>query len=321
MLLKYIVKKRLFFFFFILGILPAQAQQVPYNPISYRLFSPFILNPAIAGSKDFLSVDIIGGFTGKSHTQMVSTNTRIERKTTGFGPAGKTYSFTNFGVGGYFFNDLNTTDSIHNTGAGGTVSYHIPLNKKSLSFLSIGASFKGLYHFFEGNPDSGIPFGEYYFPNADLGIYLYSPSYSVGISAVNLLDSPTDTLAGFVYKVPAARQYNFIAAYKFVISRDLNLVIEPSVIIHTNDSLDFDLKESIEPALKIYAGSFCLGTYFNDYNKLSFLFQYRYPRFYVGTFFSIPRDSPFYKKSPTAEIAIGINFSRNRSGYIQNGHW
>jgi type IX secretion system PorP/SprF family membrane protein len=311
----------LVFLFFISGLAPIIAQQMPFNPISYRIFSPFILNPAITGSKDYLSIDIIGGFTGKSHAQMVSGNARIEKKTSGYGPSGRIYSFTNIGTGGFFYNDFNSNDSIHNAGIGGTVSYHFPLNKRSLSFVSIGASIKGMYHYYEGNIDREMPSSEYYFPNVDLGVYLYNPVYTAGISVTNLLDPPSDTISGVFYKVPVSRQYNFMAGYKFVIDRELNLVVEPSVIIHTNDTLAFDLKENIEPALKIYAGNFCVGTYFNDYNKISFFFQYRYPKFYVGTFFAIPKDSPFYKKSPTAEIALGINFSHNQSGYTQNGHW
>ncbi len=321
MLRKHINRKTLFFLLFISGLLSVSAQQMPVNPVSYRIFSPFILNPAISGSKDYLSIDILGGFTGKSHSQMVSGNARIERKTSGYGPSGRIYSFTNIGTGGFFYNDFNSNDSIHNAGIGGTGSYHFPLNKRGLSFVSVGASVKGMYHFYEGDPDRGMPSGEFYFPNVDVGVYFYNPIYYAGVSATNLIDPPSDTLGGIIYKVPVSRQYNFIAGYKFLINRDLNLIIEPSVIIHTDDSLGFDPKENIEPALKIYAGNFCLGTYFNDFNKISFFFQYRYPKFYVGTFFAIPKDSPFYKKSPTAEIALGINFSRNQSGYTQNGHW
>jgi hypothetical protein len=31
------------------------AQHTPYNPISKRVFTPFVINPAMAGSKDFLA--------------------------------------------------------------------------------------------------------------------------------------------------------------------------------------------------------------------------------------------------------------------------
>jgi hypothetical protein len=73
--------------------------------------------------------------------------------------------------------------------------------------------------------------------------------------------------------------------------------------------------------LKVYAGNFCIGTYFNDYSKISFFFQYRFPRLYLGAFFAMPKNSPYFKESPTTEIAVGINFSRNKSGFTKNSHW
>mgnify|MGYP002355009376 FL=1 len=73
-----------------------------------------------------------------------------------------------------------------------------------------------MYHFYEGDPDREMPSSEYYFPNADVGVYFYNPIYYAGISATNILDPPSDTLAGIIYKVPVSRQYNFIAGYKFL---------------------------------------------------------------------------------------------------------
>ena len=296
-------------------------QQIPFNPVSYRIYSPFIINPAIAGSKDYFSLDMLAGFTGKSYSQIISGNTRITKKALGYLPSGKTYSYTNIGTGLSGYNDYETGDSTRNAGIGAALAYHIALNKRATSFLSLGASVKGMYHFYEGNPDINMPYKEFYFPNVDLGLYLYNPNSYAGLSVTNLLDPPEDTATLTKYRILVSRQYYFIAGYKIVLSRALNLVLEPSILIHTDDTLSFDIKKSIEPALKLYAGNFCLGTYFNDYSKISFFFQYRYPKFYVGTYFALPKDSPFYKQSLTSEIAFGINFSHNKSGYTKNGHW
>lgn len=314
-------KKVLIFIFVFSCFYPLLGQQMPFNPISYRIFSPFLINPAITGSKDFFSTDLVAGFNGTSNSQILSGNSRIAKKGVAYTGSSAVSSFTNIGIGGAAFNDFNSVDSTHTAGGNLAVSYHIPLNNKSLSFLSIGASIKGLYHFYEGDYEMNMPAKEFYFPNADVGIYLYGPRFFTGLSATNFLDAPKDTTALNIYRVPVSRQYNFIAGYKFVLSRSLNLVLEPSLMILTDDSLSFDLKESIEPVLKLYAGNFCLGTYFNDYNKVSFFFQYRYPRFYIGTFFALPKDSPYFQKSPTVEVALGINFSRNGSGYTKSWHW
>jgi hypothetical protein len=294
---------------------------MPFNPTSYRIFTPFIFNPAIAGSKDFFSIDMLAGFKGKSNSQVLSGNTRISKKISGYRTIGNSYSFTNIGTGFSAFNDFDSSDSTRNAGVTAGLSYHIPLSKNALSFLSIGASVKGMYHFYEGNTDLGIPSKEFYSPNVDFGIYFYSPSSFAGLSATNLLNQPEDPDTLTNYRIPVSRQYNLIAGYKIIISRALNLVLEPSVIIHTDDSLSFDIKETIEPVLKLYAGNFCVGTYFNDYSKISFFFQYRYPKFYLGTFIAFHKDSPYYKNPLTTEIAFGINFSNNKLGYTKNGHW
>jgi len=294
---------------------------MPFNPVSYRIFTPLLINPAVAGSKDYLSFDALAGFNGRSHSQIISGNTRLSGKTSGYGTTGSIYSFTNIGTGGFAYNDFSSVDSTHNAGLGAAVSYHIPLNTTGLSFISIGATLKGMYHFSEGDTILNIPYKEFYFPNADIGIYLYNPKSYAGLSVTNLLNPPEDTDTVACYNIPVSRRFNLVAGYKFVLSRSLNLVLEPSVIIHTDDTLSFDIKENIEPALRLYAGNFCIGTYFNDYSKISFFFQYRYPKFYVGTFFALPKDSPFYKKSLTAEVAMGINFSHNKSGYTKYGHW
>jgi type IX secretion system PorP/SprF family membrane protein len=300
---------------------PSFGQQMPLNPISYRVFSPFLINPGIVGSKDFYSMDMIAGFRGKSYSQILSGNSRIARRVPEYVPSGRTYSFTNIGIGGSAFNDFSSVDSTHNAGMNAAVAYHIPLNKKRLSFLSIGASIKGLYHFREGNADFGTHGKEFYYPNIDFGVYLYGPSAYAGLSATNFLDPPADADTLSNYRIPVSRQYNFIAGYKFVLSRSLNIVLEPSVLVFMDDTSSFDIKENIEPMLKLYAGNFCLGTYFSDYSNFSFFFQYRYPKFYVGTFIAIPKNTAYFKKSLTAEVAFGINLSKNKSGYLKSSQW
>lgn len=296
-------------------------QQMPFNPISYRIFSPFMLNPGAAGSKDFFSTDLLAGFNGRSSSQMITGNARIGKKGQKYLQTTTSGTFTNIGIGASAFHDFNSIDSTNTAGGSIALSYHIPLNKKGLTFLSLGASAKGLYHYYSGDYETNKPSKEFYFPNVDFGIYLYGPDFFTGVSATNFLGAPEDTSSLNIYPVPVSRQYNFIAGYKIVLVRSINLVLEPSVMILTDDSLTFNVRETIEPVLKVYVGNFAIGTYFNDYNKISFFFQYRYPKFYVGAFFALPKDSPYFQKSPTTEIALGINFSGNRSGYTRYGHW
>lgn len=313
------MKKVFLIFAVILFTASSYGQSLPFYPVSYRIFNPLMLNPGFAGSKDFFSADILAGFQGEIYSQMISSNTRLSKKVPGYLLSSRSTEFTNFGVGGTLFNTID--EYTQSSGAAGSFAYHLPINKQSLTFLSIGASVKGTYHRFKGDPDLSLPSKDFLFPNADFGVYLYNPSFFAGLSAINLLGRPEDKDTISNYLIPVSRQYNFQGGVKIVVSRSLRLVVEPSVLIHTDDSLTFDVKENIEPMLKVYAGNFCLGTYFNDYSKISFFFQYRFPRLYVGTFFALPKDSPYFKESPTTEIAVGINLSRNKSGFTKNSHW
>lgn len=313
------MKKPFLILVLVLNAIMSYGQQLPSYPVSYRIFSPLIINPAYSGSKDFLSADAIAGFKGNNYSQILSTNTRISRKVPGYLLSSRSSEFTNLGAGGTLFNIID--DSTQSAGIIASFSYHIPINKQSLTFLSIGAAARGTWHKLKADEDSDRNQKDFIFPNADFGIYLYNPSFYAGISATNLLGRPADRDTLSSYSIPVSRQFNLQAGAKLVISRALRLVIEPSILINTDDSLSFDIKENLEPMLKIYAGDFCLGTYFNDYSKISFFFQYRFPRFYVGTFFALPKDSPYFKESPTTEIAIGINFSNAKSGFVKNGHW
>jgi hypothetical protein len=158
-------------------------------------------------------------------------------------------------------------------------------------------------------------------PNFDAGIYFYNPDLYIGLSANNILGTHEDPDTLNTYAIPVSRTFFLHTGYKIVLSRSLDIVLEPSVILVTDDSLNFDLKEMIKPALKLFIGNFCLGTYFNDFDKISFFFQFKYPSFYVGSYFEMPKNSPFYKKSLTTEIAVGINLWGNKSGYTDRSYW
>ena len=295
------------------------AQQTPLNPISNRVFTPFIINPAIAGSKDFMAIDLSAVIQGTDKSQLLSGNTRIAKKGPRYFGAPVSRSFTQFGVGASLFNDVNGPS--RNLGFSVAASYHIPLNDKNLSFLSVGLAVKGIYNMMDSIPDFSAPPKNSLIPNTDVGIYYYGQSFYAGISATNILGSMLDSTDMAVYNVPVSREYFLIAGYKFVISKSLNIVIEPSLIIDLNDSLDFDMKETYNPMLKLYMEDFCLGGYLHDYNKLTFFFQYKFPRLYLGTLVDFPRDVPFYKKDLTIEIAAGINFGSISRSSSTKWHW
>ncbi|MDD3737504.1 MAG: PorP/SprF family type IX secretion system membrane protein [Bacteroidales bacterium] len=291
---------------FIFSGLLASAQHTPINPIANRVFTPFMINPAIAGSKDFMAIDLSATVQGDDFSQLLSGNTRIAHKGPRYvgAPVGK--SFTNLGAGGSLFNDHYGPS--RSLGVSAAASYHIPLSDKNISFISGGIAVKGIYNVMDSIADLGALGRESIIPNIDAGIYLYSKNLYAGISATNLLGSMTDSVDMAIYDIPISRQYFFLAGYKIVLSRSLNIVLEPSIIINLDDSLDFKSRETYNPMLKLYMDAFCVGAYLHDYNNLTFFFQYKFPKLYIGTLVDFPRNVPFYKRDLTVEIAAGFNF-------------
>jgi len=292
-----------------------RSQQTPFNPISYRVYNPFIMNPAVAGSKDYFLVDGIASFQGKYKSQLITGDIRLSKKTEGFFPSVQNSDYTSFGVGGTIFNDVSDTSK--STGFSIAAAYHIRINKQSTTFISFGASVKGIYNrlYTKSVADDGARPQETYLPNVDIGVYLYGSRFSAGLSATNILGSE-DSLG-----IPVKPEYFLTAGYKFVLSRSLDIVLEPSLIAHTGDSLSGELKDILNPMVKLYIENICIGTYFNDYGNNSFFFRYNFPAVSIGTYFEYPKGTPFYKKELIAEFTLGLNLSRLRFRNKNALHW
>ncbi|MBE0674415.1 MAG: type IX secretion system membrane protein PorP/SprF, partial [Bacteroidales bacterium] len=218
--------------------LSLSGQHTPLNPISNRVFTPFVINPAIAGSKDFMALDLSATMQGNDFSQLLSGNTRIAKKGPRYFGAPVSKSFTRFGAGASLFNDVSGPS--RNLGFSAAASYHIPLDNKNLTFLSAGVALKGIYNMMDSIADLGAPERNDFIPNIDAGVYFYGQSFYAGLSATNILGNMTDSADMTIYNIPVSRQYFFIAGYKLLLSRSLNIVLEPSLIVNLDDSLHFD---------------------------------------------------------------------------------
>jgi type IX secretion system PorP/SprF family membrane protein len=298
----------------------AVAQQTPLNPLSYWVFTPYVYNPAMVGSKDFLTLDVNAAFQGDSRAQILSGNTRLSKNKPGYFNSPKLKEFNGVGLGWSVFNDLD--GSSHNIGLSAAGSYQIPLSSKGLSFLSFGASVKGVYNMLDtSKADAGFPSKKTFYPNMDLGVYYYGTNLFAGLSVVNVLGNPgkTDSLGN--YEIHAPRQTFFTIGYKFVISKKQNIVLEPSILIDAVDSAFGNIGDNINPILKLYLDNFCLGSYFLSDGNTSFFFQYRFPRIYLGAFYELPRQTAYYKKPPMVELTLGLNFQVDKSRFSKRSQW
>jgi type IX secretion system PorP/SprF family membrane protein len=294
-------------------------QQAPFYPVSYRIFNPFIFNPAVAGSKDFTTADLNAGKHGDLNSQIVSFNGRLSKPGVSYFSSEGIPEFTNIGVGGIVFNEMNDISRI--VGIAATGAYHLKLDRNALSYISIGASLKALFNNYQGDEDLNRPAKSTFFPNVDLGLYYYSPIIYAGISATNILGKPAEPDTLGYSTIPVSRQYYLNVGTKIVIHKSYNLVVEPSLYVIADDSLSQEPLEMIKPAIRLYAGKFCIGTYLNNLDNVSFLFQFKYPKFHIGAYFEMQRKSPFYRTPPIAEIAFGMNLAAIKSGVSRLNHW
>ena len=129
----------------------ATAQHTPLNPISDRVFTPFVINPAITGNKDFMALDLSATIQGTSYSQLLSGNSRIAKKGPRYFGAPVAKSFTRFGAGASLFNEVSAPS--RNLGFSAATSFHLPLNDKNLSFFSGGIALKGIYNMMDSIPD------------------------------------------------------------------------------------------------------------------------------------------------------------------------
>ena len=305
-------------FFYAFNI--SDGQQSPLNTMSYWVFNPLIYNPAIVGSKDFLSVGLNGAFQGNSNTQLLSGNTRLSKSKAGYLFAPSIKEFNNIGLGWSLFRDVN--GSLQNIGASIAGSYQVPVSRRKLSFISVGASFKGVYNKNDSSfSEPPNPAGETFYPNLDLGIYYYGPKFFTGLSSTNFLGNPgkPDSLGRFA--IPVSREYFFSFGYKFLLSRSLNIVLEPSVLISANDSVNLNIKDNLKPIIKLYLDNFCVGSYFLTDGTAAFFFQYRFPKVFIGAFYELPRNTPYFKIAPTIEVTIGLNIPIDKARLSTRSHW
>ena len=199
------------------------AQQIPLT--SQYMFNDYLLNPAIAGSKDYTQFSLSAraqwtGLDGAPQTQFFSAQTKIGDK---------------MGLGGFVYND--ETGPIRETGFQLSYAYHLTVSDNSKLSFSLGGMFAS--HYISKarlRPEEG---GDEALNNLKInssvgdinfGILYYTEKYKVGISSPQILQSklysgiePDENQSNL------ARHYNLYGEYKFDINDDIAVV--PSTLV------------------------------------------------------------------------------------------
>jgi type IX secretion system PorP/SprF family membrane protein len=205
-------------------------QQLPVY--SQYLYNKFLINPAVAGSDGYTSLNLTAreqwvGMEGAPSTFSFSAQSRILKKnyTNRYGKAKKVFhrpkSDGKIGLGGYVFNDKSGLTQ--RTGFSATYAYHLWLQNNTQ--FSMGLAFTG-YHFkintkaisledpndplLNTDLQKGV-----FIPDASFGLYLLNAKYTVGFSADQLFQAVAKVGSEAYNRFKMARQYYLFGTYSF----------------------------------------------------------------------------------------------------------
>ncbi|MDQ3189963.1 MAG: type IX secretion system membrane protein PorP/SprF [Bacteroidota bacterium] len=227
----------------------ATAQQSPLY--SQYMMNDFVINPAIAGTKDYAPVRTVirsqwTGIEGNPNTQTLSYHSALKNP--------------KVGLGGFVFNDK--IGPVSQTGISAAYAYHMKVTENSR--LSLGLA--GLLYMYQlntsmlnfdhqGNTDNVLTTGNFgaYYPNFSFGAYYSGENYYVGFSIPELMQTKISNSQDY-FIIKQLRHYYLNAGYKFELNE--NYSIMPSVMLRYVQAapVGIDINASFEAYEKLNFG-------------------------------------------------------------------
>ena len=283
-----------------LTVVPSFSQQLPQY--SQYLLNDFVLNPAIAGSKDYFEAKSNHrfqwvGITDAPRTFVLSMN----------GP----FKFKNMGIGGYLFTDV--TGPTSRVGAYGSYAYHIQLNSEIM--LSMGL-FGGIMQYNldatklslldQGDPLVGLGVESVIIPDAGFGLYGYSDQYYFGVSIPQLLQNKLKL--GDTTQVLGKLQSHYFLTGGYIFDIGSDVKIEPSVLLKAVIPVPMQLYISVKA---IYQNMVWLGLSYRTYDAMSVIMGYNYKnQLTIGYSLDFTTSDLKSYSGGTHELMLGIRFKK-----------
>jgi len=305
------------FLIFTAGI---KAQQLPLY--SQYMFNKFLLNPAVAGSDGYTSINLTAreqwiGIDNSPRTHSLSYQTRILKRSyiiKSKSVKRKTYKPSTegrVGVGGYVFDDRNGL--VSRTGFQLTYAYHIWLEETQLSFGLSGTAFQfrindeELTFFDQSEPLlSGDLRKTIFVPDANAGVYLLNYRYHVGFSVAQLFQSYLKIGTAGLSDYRMLRHYYLSAGYVFPLQNEFTL--EPSILIKTTEDLlyqiDFNAKLQ-------YKENYWIGLSYRTAGAMVLFAGVRLDKFYFGYAFDYTLSSIMKHSLGSHEFMMAVKFGDN----------
>jgi type IX secretion system PorP/SprF family membrane protein len=312
------MNKRLAILMFALMTAAAAAgQQLPIY--SQYLYNKFLINPSVAGSEGFTSVNLTAreqwvGYSGAPRTFSVSAHGRMMKRSFSIKKDKSGSSFRpstkgRVGLGGYVFSDKNGL--ISRTGFQATYAYHLWLRNSTQ--LSMGLALTG-YHFkideseidFE-DPDEPWFNDELrrgmFVPDMSFGVQIENSNYSFGFSIDQLFEG-TAKIANSAYRnFDVERHYYLFGTYSFF--QGTRSEIQPSLLFVTTEQ--FNPVADIGVTYK-YDDTFWGGLSYRTAGAIIVNFGVRWNKIHFGYAFDFTTQEIQRLTWGTHEISIAAKF-------------
>lgn len=298
------------------------AQQVPIY--SQYILNEFLVNPAVAGIDGMTSINTTGrkqwlGLKHAPETYSLTYSTRLLKSS--FSVKNRRYkkgSKGRVGLGAAFVSDWN--GAINRTSFQFTYAYHIFIQNYQLSFgLSADVSQfridQDLITLRDPNNDpiTNALGKSAYIPDAGAGISFSSPEGIIGLSVVNILQSPVKFGNQEIKSqdLDHVRQYNLYGLYKFRL-RDHRWDFEPSVLVRGNEQLRFSADFT---GRLIYKREYWAGLSYRTTGDFVLLLGMKINRFYIGYSFDYGMNELSRVSYGSHEVVLAIKLGDSLRRY------
>ena len=293
--------KRFNYIFIILILISyiSSGQQSPHY--TQYMFNDFVINPALAGTKDYYQIRSNHRFQWVGLSDPPSTNTISI-----YGP----HSKLPMGFGGYLYNDV--TGPTSRTGLTGSYAYNIEINRdiRISGGLSMGLmqyKLDGAQLIIKDQSDLAIQPVVYsaYVPDATIGFYAYADEWYAGFSINQLFNNKLKFFEEDARLNRLKSHFYLTGGYKYEINQDF--VVEPSIIIKGTAPkvYQFDLTARVTYQEMVWGG---LSYRLKD--AFSVLLGYIYnEQFYFGYAYDIGTTDLRSYNSGSHELMIGYRFN------------
>lgn len=300
---------------------PLQSQQLPMY--SQYMMNRFLLNPAVAGYDGLTTINLTAreqwvGMPYSPRTVALSFDSRILRPASGPGPArgrmANLFRSGKVGVGAYLYNDKSGL--IERTGMQMSYSYHLIMHEHQLSFgISLtGFQMKLDEQRIELEENYDPLTAEYsqalYVPDINSGIYLKGPSYYVGVSSNQMLQSAlkfgNDGLKDFRMR----RMFYLMGGYSFFLEN--NVTVEPLFLVQTGleSSYQFDVGSKF-----YYSDQYWGGVSYRSAGAMVFMLGVRLNKLHFGYAYDYSLNSMSIQNFGSHELMLSLQFGDTERRY------